>query len=88
MNKLHKQINQPKIETYSYCSDKDTYTIAIITQTLSGGSILLEAWYNRDMEGTAHHACGVMGDTDENKTILINEAIECIEYDEKELYEN
>ena len=88
MNKLHKQINQPKIETFSYCGDNDTYTIAIITQTLAGGTILLEAWYNRDMEGIAHHACGVVGDTEENKNIIINEAINLIEIEDKEDYEN
>lgn len=88
MNRIHKLTNQPTTEFYAYCGNTSTYTIAIVKNQLPEGTILLESWYAPDGDGIAHHACGVVGDTDENKTILINEAIECIEYDEKELYEN
>lgn len=88
MNKLHKQINQPTIETFSYCGDINTYTISIIRQPLKSGDVLVESWYCKEEDGVAFHACGLLGDNDKNKNILINEAIALIMEDEKEQYEN
>lgn len=88
MNKLHKQINQPTIETFSYCGDINTYIISIIKQPLESGDVLLESWYCKDEDGVAFHACGLLGDSEDNKNILINEAIALISEDEKEQYEN
>jgi len=88
MNKLHKQINQPTIESYSYCGDINTYTISIVKQTLKDGEVLIESWYCKDGDGMAFHACGLLVDNEENKNILINEAIALIMEDEKEQYEN
>lgn len=88
MNKLHKQINQPTIETFSYCGNISTYTISIIKQPLKSGDVLVESWYCKEEDGVAFHACGLLGDSDDHKSILINEAIALIEEDEKEQYEN
>ena len=45
---------------------------------------MIESWYAEDGDGIAHHACGVEDDTEENKAILLNEAIELIKQDEQE----
>lgn len=85
MNKLHKLVNQPVIESYAYCADYvNTYTITIVKTITPEGTELLESWYNLDNDGVAHHACGLVGDNEENRQILLNEAIQCI----KEDYEN
>lgn len=84
MNRLHKLNNQPITEFYAYCGDLSTYTIAIVKHQLFGGTVMLESWYAEDGDGIAHHACGVEDDTEENKAILLNEAIELIKQDEQE----
>ena len=84
MNRIHKLVNQPITEYYTYSGDLNTYTIAIVKHQLFGGTIMLESWYVQDGDGIAHHACGIANDTDENKDILINEAIELIKQDEQE----
>ena len=88
MNKLHKQIYQPTIETFTYCGNIANYIISIIKQPLKSGNVLLESWYCKDEDGVAFHACGLLGDNDKNKNTLINEAIALIMEDEKEEYEN
>lgn len=84
MNRIHKLTNQPITEYYAYCGDINTYTIAIVKHQLFGGTIMLESWYVQDGDGIAHHAIGVPNDTEENKAILLNEAIELIKQDEQE----
>lgn len=84
MNRIHKLTNQPITEYYAYCGDLSTYTIAIVKHQLYGGTIMLESWYVQDGDGIAHHACGVEDDTEENKAILLNEAIELIKQEEQE----
>ena len=85
MNKLHKLANQPITEFYAYCGDISTYTIALVKYQLSGGTTLLESWYAEEGDGIAHHACGIANESEENKAILINEAIDLIKQDELEL---
>lgn len=84
MNRIHKLNNQPITEYYAYCGDLSTYTIAIVKHQLFGGTVMLESWYAQDGDGIAHHAIGVPNDTEENKAVLLNEAIELIKQDEQE----
>ena len=84
MNRIHKLVNQPITEYYTYSGDLSTYTIAIVKHQLFGGTIMLESWYAQDGDGIARHACGVENDTEEDEAILLNEAIELIKQDEQE----
>ena len=88
MNRIHKLINQPTTEFYAYCGDISTYTIVLVKYQLPGSTTLIESWYVQEGNGLAHHACGIANDTEENKAILINEAIELIKQDEQEILQN
>ena len=84
MNRIHKLTNQPITEFYAYCGDFNTYTIAIVKHQIFGDDIMFESWYVQDGDGIAHHAAGVANDREENKTILLNAAIELIKQEEQE----
>ena len=84
MNTLHKQAQQPTIETWSYCALNHIYTISIMTWPLRDGGEFIESWYNRQGEGVMNHAVGIMKKSEEDVEIVMNAAVECIEEDDKE----